>query len=123
MNSLFDWLLQLNSVVMPMRYLWVFLAFIGLKKAADKYKSNYKFVKNDKLAMIIGIWCFTFTAFACIMGMFPSSVEKFSSEWWFQVSLNIITPFILIGLGFILPMIAKKTNKKLEGFRDSKNIA
>ena len=73
--------------------------------------------------MIIGIWCFAFTAFACIMGMFPSSVEKFSSEWWFQVSLNIITPFILIGLGFILPMIAKKTNKKLEGFRDSKNIA
>ena len=44
MNSLFDWVLQLNSVVMPMRYLWVFLAFIGLKKAADKYKSDFFFV-------------------------------------------------------------------------------
>ncbi|MGV2643493.1 amino acid permease, partial [Clostridium perfringens] len=32
MNSLFDWLLKLNSVVMPLRYLWVFLAFIMLKK-------------------------------------------------------------------------------------------
>ena len=57
MNSLFDWLLQLNSVVMPMRYLWVFLAFIGLKKAADKYKSEYKFVKNDKFAMVFCIYC------------------------------------------------------------------
>ena len=110
MNSLFDWLLQLNSVVMPMRYLWVILAFIGLKKAADKYKSEYKFVKNDKFAMIIGIWCFVFTAFACIMGMFPNNIEAFSGQWWFQVSLNVVTPFILIGLGFILPIIAKKTN-------------
>lgn len=110
MNSLFDWLLQLNSVVMPMRYLWVFLAFIGLKKAADKYKSEYKFVKNDKFAMIIGIWCFVFTAFACIMGMFPNNIEAFSGQWWFQVSLNVVTPFILIGLGFILPIIVKKTN-------------
>ena len=110
MNSLFDWLLQLNSVVMPMRYLWVFLAFIGLKKAAHKYKSEYKFVKNDKFAMIIGIWCFVFTAFACIMGMFPNNIEAFSGQWWFQVSLNVVTPFILIGLGFILPIIAKKTN-------------
>ena len=110
MNSLFDWLLQLNSVVMPMRYLWVFLAFIGLKKAADKYKSEYKFVKNDKFAMIIGIWCFVFTAFACIMGMFPNNIEAFSGQWWFQVILNVVTPFILIGLGFILPIIAKKTN-------------
>lgn len=110
MNSLFDWLLQLNSVVMPMRYLWVFLAFIGLKKAADKYKSEYKFVKNDKFAMIIGIWCFVFTAFACIMGMFPNNIEAFSGQWWFQVSLNVVTPFILIGLGFMLPIIAKKTN-------------
>ena len=110
MNSLFDWLLQLNSVVMPMRYLWVFLAFIGLKKAADKYKSEYKFVKNDKFAMIIGIWCFVFTAFACIMGMFPNNIEAFSGQWWFQVSLNVVTPFILIGLGFILQIIEKKTN-------------
>ena len=57
------------------------------------------------------------------MGMFPSSVETFSSDWWFQVSLNVITPFILIGLGFILPMIAKKTNGNSGDTLDSKNIA
>ena len=123
MNSLFDWLLQLNSVVMPMRYMWVFLAFIGLKKAADRYKSDYKFVKNDKFAMGIGVWCFVFTAFACIMGMFPSNLEAFSGEWWFQVALNVITPFVLIGLGFILPMIAKRTNANVKEESNNKNIA
>lgn len=33
-NELFNWLLQLNSVVMPMRYLWVFVAYMGLKKGS-----------------------------------------------------------------------------------------
>lgn len=112
MNDLFNWLLKLNSVVMPMRYLWVFLAFIALKKASDKYKSDYKFVKNDKVAYGIGVWCFAFTAFACIMGIFPSGIQTYSPEWWFQVILNIATPFILFGLGFILPKIAKRNKEK-----------
>ncbi|WP_411168176.1 amino acid permease [Clostridium sp. MB05] len=108
MNSLFDWLLKLNSVVMPLRYLWVFLAFIMLKKYSDKFKSDYKFVKNNKIALGFGIWCFFFTAFACIMGMFPTGVELYSKDWWFRISLNVITPFVLLGLGLILPKIARK---------------
>ena len=44
-NALFTWLLKLNAVVMPMRYLWVFLAYIMLRKAIKgKFKSEYKFV-------------------------------------------------------------------------------
>lgn len=112
MNDLFNWLLKLNSVVMPMRYLWVFLAFIAIKKASDKYHSDYKFVKNDKFALVIGVWCFAFTAFACLMGMFPTGIAAYTPEWWFQVSLNVITPFVLIGLGLILPRIAKKQKAK-----------
>lgn len=108
MNALYNWLLKLNSVVMPLRYLWVFLAFIALKKAVDKYNSDYKFLKNDKLALGVGIWCFAFTAFACILGMFPSNIEAFTSQWWFQVILNVVTPFILLGLGLILPVIARR---------------
>lgn len=112
MNSLFNWLLQLNSVVMPLRYLWVFLAFIGLKKYASKYNSDYKFVKNNTFAKFIGVWCFAFTTFACIMGMFPSGIDAYTSAWWFQVTLNVITPFILILLGLILPLLAKRSMKK-----------
>lgn len=112
MNSLFNWLLRLNAVVMPLRYLWVFLAYMALKKAVEgKFKSAYHFTKNRTLGFLAGLWCFAFTAFACIMGMFPSGVKTYSGGWYFQITLNILTPFILIGLGLILPTIAKRSNK------------
>ncbi len=110
-NELFNWLLKLNAVVMPMRYLWVFLAYMGLKKAIGKFDTEYKFIKNPKLGFLVGLWCFGFTAFACIMGMFPTDVPAFSSEWIFRVGLNVTTPIVLMGIGLILPFIAKKTNK------------
>ena len=111
-NELFNWLLQLNSVVMPMRYLWVFVAYMGLKKAANKFSTEYKFIKNPKIGFLVGLWCFAFTTFACVMGMFPTNVDAFSGEWIFRVALNVMTPIILMGLGLILPMIDKKTNNK-----------
>jgi amino acid transporter len=111
-NELFNWLLKLNAVVMPMRYLWVFLAYMGLKKAASKFNTEYKFIKNPKIGFLVGLWCFGFTAFACIMGMFPTDVPVFSKDWIFRVTLNVMTPIVLMGLGLILPMIAKKTNKE-----------
>jgi hypothetical protein len=40
--------------------------------------------------------------------MFPKGVETYSGEWWFQISLTIITIVVLLGLGAILPKIAKK---------------
>ena len=82
-----------------------------LRKAIKwKFTSEYKFVKNDKFAMLIGTWWFVFTAFACILGMFPTDVQAFSGEWIFRVGMNIGTPLVLIGLGLILPKIAKRTN-------------
>ena len=46
------------------------------------------------------------------MGMFPNDVATFSSAWIFRLSLNIITPIVLMGIGLVLPYIAKKTNKE-----------
>ncbi|MGL4991685.1 MAG: amino acid permease [Sarcina sp.] len=112
-NGLYNWLLDLNAAVMPLRYLWVFLAYIALTKASDKFTSDYKFIKNRKFARIVGIWCFAFTAFACIMGMFPKDAQMFSAEWWSLATTNFATPFVLLGLGLILPKIAKKTNNKI----------
>lgn len=112
MNTLYNWLLDLNSIVMPIRYLWVFLAYMALRGfAKNKFSSDYKFIKNDKIAFIIGLWCFAFTAFACIMGMFPKA-EPNTSEYTFQLVLNLLTPLVLLGLGLILPLIAKISNKK-----------
>ncbi|GAA0121477.1 amino acid permease [Clostridium faecium] len=112
MNTLFNWLLDLNSIVMPLRYLWVFLAYMVLRKRyTEKYPSEYRFIKNSKAAYAIGLWCFIFTAFACVMGMFPKGLEAFTAQWNFQIMLNVLTPFVLIGLGLILPFIARRKNK------------
>lgn len=115
MNNLYNWLLDLNSIVMPLRYLWVFLAYIGLrgfiKNRELAAKSNFKLANNSKIATLIGVWCFAFTTFACIMGIFPKNLAPFSPEWNFQITLNILTPVVLVGLGFVLPKIARKQNK------------
>ncbi|MFC6314419.1 APC family permease [Lapidilactobacillus achengensis] len=112
-NSLYNWLLNLNSVVMPLRYLWVFLAFMLLNRHLDKFHSDYMFVKNSKVGFGFGLWCFLFTAFACILGMVPK-IEYASnpSAWWFQLILNVLMPAILIGIGFILPAIARRHSTK-----------
>lgn len=102
-DDIVKWLVKLNAVCMPLRYLWVFVAYIALKKTGEKFGREYFFVKNNVLGIIIGIWCFAFTAFACIGGMY--------SEDTFKLVLNIATPFVLIGLGLIMPKIAQKHNK------------
>ncbi|MFA6074635.1 MAG: amino acid permease [Negativicutes bacterium] len=110
MNDLFNWLLDLNSIVMPMRYLWVFVAYMAVKRLAANYNAEYNFVRNPLMGMGIGFWCFALTAFAIIMGMFPKGVTLYTSQWYFQLALNIITPFALLGLGFIMPFLAKRFN-------------
>lgn len=113
MNELVKWMTNLNSVVMPMRYLWVFFAYMMLNRAASKFDSEYKFVKNKKLGFFFGAWCFLFTAFACILGMVPKiSFADGPSEWWFQLISNILTPIVLVLLGMILPAIARRENDK-----------
>lgn len=98
-DELVRWLVKINSVCMPLRYLWVFTAYIALKYAGSRFEREYYFVKNKILGIIIGAWCFIFTAIACIGGIY--------SENTFQMILNIVTPFILIVLGLILPYFAK----------------
>ena len=112
-NDMFNWLIELNAVCLPLRYLWVFVAYIALKRAGQKFTADYRFTKNKTLGLLIGGWCFFFTAYACIGGMIPK-IPAGSSEYTFQLIANIITPIILLGLGVIMPMIAKKTNKEVQ---------
>ena len=92
-------LTKLNSVCMPLRYLWVFAAYIALRKAGDKFHPEYRFVKNNTLALAFGVWCFLITAASCILGM--------HSKDMFTMALNIITPLVLSVLGIIMPVLAK----------------
>jgi amino acid transporter len=113
MNDLYNWLMNLNSIVMPMRYLWVFAAYMLLSKQIKNFKTDYVFVKNPKVGFGFGLWCFIFTAFACILGVIPKiDFAANPTTWWFQLAMNIITPFALIALGLILPVIARKAKNK-----------
>ena len=47
-------LTQLNSVTMPMRYLWVFFAYIMLRKHNEKFSREYKFVEKQRRGA--GLW-------------------------------------------------------------------
>ncbi len=104
MNSLIKWLIKVNSVCMPLRYLWVFVAYIALKKKAGSIPSGgYVFIKNKTLGIIVGGWCFVITAAACIMGIYSKDA--------FELIMNIVTPVVLVAIGFLLPAIAKRNKK------------
>lgn len=98
-DMLVKWLVKLNAVCMPLRYLWVFVAYIALKKAGEKFPSAYRFTKHKWIGIVVGGWCFAFTAFACVGGIY--------SEEPFQLVMNIATPVVFLLLGFILPYIAR----------------
>lgn len=97
-------LTKLNSVCMPMRYLWVFAAYIALRKNLDKHPAEYRFVKNQGIAKFFGWWCFGVTAICCILGMYSDDI--------FTMALNIITPIVLTSLGLIMPYLAKREREK-----------
>ena len=66
-SDIITWLTRLNSVCMPLRYLWVFFAYIMLRKQSAKFPRDYQFVKNNKVALFFGVWCFVITATFCIL--------------------------------------------------------
>ncbi len=114
MNNLYKWLLNLNSVVMPLRYLWVFVAFIAVVRLAQKYKPEYVFIRNKPLAMTVGIWCFAFTAFtafACLTGIFPK-MEAFSCRVDLPVGAECCNAVCAGRIRTNIPLLARKANSK-----------
>ncbi len=99
-------LVKLNSIVMPMRYLWVFIAYIALRKQATKFHNgqNYEMTKHQWLAYTLGVWGLIVTVACCLMGMY--------SDDPFTLCLNIATPIVLFLLGMILPTIKHHQDAK-----------
>lgn len=106
LNSLFNYLVRLNAIVHPISYLFIFYAYIAIKKG--NFSSDYIFVNNRSIGKLFGYWCLFLTTFACLMGMLPQDIATFSSGWWFQFTVNIATPFFLLVLGMILPFLASR---------------
>ncbi|MDR2277291.1 MAG: amino acid permease [Vagococcus sp.] len=112
MNENYKWLLNLNSIVMPLRYLWVFFAYMMINKMHKEFNSDYKFIKNPKIGYLVGLWCFLFTAFACILGAVPKIPYADNPRAFiFQLIMNILTPIVLISLGLIFPFFARRAQK------------
>ena len=88
---------------MPLRYCWVFVAYIALRRMYDKIHADYRFVKKQGLAYFFGWWCLIITLACCFMGMYDKDP--------FTMALNIITPVVLTALGLIMPAIAKRQKK------------
>lgn len=97
-------LTKLNSVCMPLRYLWVFAAYFMLRKATEKFPREYKFVKSNGLALFFGGWCFAVTLACCLLGMYSTDT--------FTMILNIVTPVVLVLLGLIMPKIRANQDAK-----------
>lgn len=98
-------LVKLNSTTMPLRYLWVFAAYLALRKQRNKFKGGYEMTKRKWLSYTAGAWCFAITAVCCLIGIYSPDP--------FTMMLNIITPIVLIALGMILPMIKKHQDGQL----------
>ena len=90
---------------MPLRYLWVFVAYLALRRSLHKFNPEYQFTKNQGLSLLAGGWCFFVTAFCCIFGMYVAGDVK-------ATAMNVVTPFVLTALGLILPEIKKREKKK-----------
>lgn len=105
-HGIVKYIIDLNAVCMPLRYLWVFAAYFALKRHNEKYASEYCFVRSGAGGMFFGAWCFALTLYACVIKIFDTGGDMF------KLTLNILTPFVLVGMGLILPYMAKKTKKQ-----------
>src|SRR5699024_4001688 len=62
-------LVKLNSTTMPLRYLWVFAAYVALRKQQQEFNTTYQMTKHQGVAYTAGIWCFVVTAACSILGI------------------------------------------------------
>ena len=97
-------LTRLNGVVMPMRYMWVFVAYFALRYGKEELTRHYRVVTNRSVGLFFGAWCFLITLACCLFGMY--------SDDPYEMLLKIITPLVLVVLGLVLPVIRKIEDSK-----------
>ena len=108
MNDIFNWLLNLNSIISPGVTCWIFYSFMRIRKNSKKFPSQYLYIKNDKLAWLVGLLLLLVTAAATILGFAPQDVKQGTGLWWYELIINIVAVVVLIGLGAILPGIRRR---------------
>ncbi len=112
MTDIFNWLLNINGIVSPYSTCFLFWAFIKIRLKEDEFPSEYVFLKNRKLALAVGIWCFVATFVCATAGIFPTDATPGTAKYTHELILNIVLPILMIALGVILPLIAKWEKQK-----------
>lgn len=107
-NTIFNWLLNLNGIVSPYKTCFVFVAFIALRLQESKFDSSYVFIKNQKGALFVGGWCFLFTFVCATMGFMPQEEAFGTVGFTHQLIMNVVSVIVLFGLGFVMPLLAKR---------------
>ncbi|MFT9410554.1 APC family permease [Liquorilactobacillus hordei] len=107
-NTIYNWLLNINGIVSPYKTCWVFFAFLAIRWRAKDFHSDYVFIRNRKLALIVGGWCFLFTFVCATLGFIPQDANFGTKSFDHQLLMNFITVLILFGVGFLLPYLRKR---------------
>lgn len=111
-NTIYNWLLNVNGIISPYKTCWVFFAFVAMRMHQDKYHSDYVFIKNKAGALTVGGWCLLFTFVCATLGFIPQNVAVGTKAFTHQLWMNIITVVVLFGLGFVLPWLRKREAKR-----------
>lgn len=110
-NTIYNWLLNINGIISPYMTCWVFFAFLAVRWQQKKFHSDYTFIKNRTGALLVGGWCLLFTFVCATLGFIPQEADFGTKAFDQQLLMNIITVIVLFGLGFIMPMIRKHEKK------------
>ncbi|WP_390406202.1 APC family permease [Lacticaseibacillus jixiensis] len=106
-NDIFNWLLNLNGIVSPFSTCFLFWSYIMVRRHASRFPTpEYKFIKNDKLGFIVGLWMLVVTFLLAVLGFFPTDAN--SKTFALMLTLNIVVPIGMVVLGFMMPWIAKR---------------
>ena len=116
-NSIYNWLLNLNGIVSPYKTALVFVAFIAIRWHEDEFKSDYVYIKNRKGALAMGWWCFIFTFVCATLGFIPQNANPGTASFNHQLIMNFLTVGFLIVLGFLLPAL-RKLEVKRKGLKE-----
>jgi len=106
-NDMFNWLLNINGIVSPFVTSFVFYAFMRIRAKSKEYPSEYKFIKSDRFAWLVGLWCLLITLIFSVMGIRPTDATPGTVLYTKELTLNIVIPIIFIALSAVLPYMAK----------------
>lgn len=70
------------------------------------------YLSKQDFAVIVGWWCLIITVTGATFGIVPIDAKAGSASWWHMLILNIVEPLLMIGLGIVLPLIAKWQRSK-----------